>query len=535
MSSSGSTRARVGNAGARSRTSASLAAAGFVMLATALTLGALGCSSDGERAEDVGRVGLQLKPGSGVVLNSISYSIVGPGKFTKAGTIDVSASPGLSAILSGIPAGGIYTISLIATAVDGATTCGGTATFSVSPGVTTPLVVHLDCHETARTGSVGVDGTVNICPGIDALQATPSQTVVGHTIVLSGAAHDTDNAPKALTYLWSTSAGSLSDPAAQNPTFTCTSVGSATITLTVSDGDGQPGCAATQTVTLDCAAPGDAGGEAGAGSDSQGGFCTFRSDSVVYNTDPHGTASTLEGPLSMTWSQSDNQLTEFSWNTYELVTINPYFNQIAATDWRQVFWDYAVTVGPHSANDGFAREIRGYVSNQGSAGSQLGSFSGLFEGASSQVWMGAQGTLDCDFGLSSGIHVTAVSPPDGSRINVGDGDCTDSTTHLTVASRDGRDGDPAVTASYQWTATFFGPDGVTPERSDVSLGTGADVSWAPALAGDTTTDLDPAACESGSTSSPTAGQRVDITVTASDSTGSKRSRKISVYALCTPC
>jgi hypothetical protein len=394
--------------------------------------------------------------------------------------------------------------------------------------------VHLDCHKPPRTGSVSVEGIVNVCPSIDSLEATPSRTIVGHAVALNVGASDPDNGPQPLTYHWSASAGTLSSDSALNPTFTCTAPGPATITVAVSDGDGQPGCAASQSLVVSCAADdGDGGAVTGdAGSGESGGICIFHSEEVVFNTQAQGTASELTGPLTMKWSQRDNRLFEFAWGTYQLVTFNPYVNQIAPTDWRQVEWDYGVTVGPTPVNDGYARQVRGYVANQFGAGSGLGSFSGLFEGASAQFWMGAQGTLDCDFGLASGVHITDVTPSDGTRINVGDGGCQDSTTHLTVSSRDGRSD---VTVSYAWTATFYGPDGVTPERSDVPIGTGADLAWAPALSSGPATNLDPAACETGSAASPTAGQKIKITVTASDSSGSHRSRSIVVYTLCTPC
>jgi hypothetical protein len=511
-------------------------AASLVLLAA--SLGCLAsCSSTPtlsiEHAQNTGTVGLDLDAGPSVTLHVVEYAIVGP-DFKKQGSIDVSASASFSAILSGIPSGGLYTITLSALATDGLTQCGGSGVFSVGPNVTTRVAVHLNCHKPPRTGSIGLNGIINVCPTLNSLEARPSETVVGHSIALSASANDEDGRPEPLAYHWSASAGTLNDAAAQAPTFTCTSVGRATIGVAVSDGDGQPGCAATASVVVSCMAEGaDAGVTGGEGGPAEpGGSCLFNSDHVVFNTDARGTTSQVMGPLRMRWSQSDNRVTEFAWDSYQLVTINPYFNQIGPTDTRQVFWDYALTVGPTPVNDGLARQIRGYVSNQFGAGSGLGSFSGLFEGASAQFWMGAQGSLDCDFGLSSGVHITNWSPTDGARIDVGDGTCRDSTTHLTVASRDGRSD---VDASYEWTATFYGPDGVTPERSDVPIGTGADVAWVPALGGEPATNLDSVACGSGSPGSPTAGQKIKITVTASDTSGSHRSHSVFVYALCTPC
>ena len=44
--------------------------------------------------------------------------------------------------------------------------------------------VHLLCQEAPAKGSVMVNGTVNICPAIDGLSASPGEVLVGGTIAL---------------------------------------------------------------------------------------------------------------------------------------------------------------------------------------------------------------------------------------------------------------------------------------------------------------------------------------------------------------
>src|SRR5262249_24289824 len=46
--------------------------------------------------------------------------------------------------------------------------------------------------------------------------------------------------------------GTLDNATAQNPSFTCATPGTATITLSVSDGDPQPSCADTMTAQVTC-------------------------------------------------------------------------------------------------------------------------------------------------------------------------------------------------------------------------------------------------------------------------------------------
>jgi hypothetical protein len=217
----------------------------------------MGCSSDGSTtapgasSDKSGEIGLSLQV-AGLTINSATYTIVGPNAFSKTGTIDLSAATAFSATIGGIPAGTGYSISLSATATDGTTQCAGSATFDVAARATTSVSVALDCHQVARTGSIGLNGVVNVCPVIDALSANPSQVNVGSSIALAGSAHDSDSGPSPVSYHWSATSGTFNDPTLQNPIFTCTGAGPATITLVASDGDTTPGCADTLTTVVTC-------------------------------------------------------------------------------------------------------------------------------------------------------------------------------------------------------------------------------------------------------------------------------------------
>jgi hypothetical protein len=197
-------------------------------------------------------VGLALTVPGGAVLDVVGYTVTGPGGFSKTGAIDVSHSSTISAIIP-LPAGGPYSLSLSGTSTDGALACAGSATFSVTAHQTAGVTVHLVCHEGSRSGSVLVSGTLNICPLIDALSATPQSVLVGGSLALSAGAHDSDGGPAALTYAWTASSGTLSSTSGASPTFTCTAPGPVTISVTASDGDTAAGCADKQTVTVDCA------------------------------------------------------------------------------------------------------------------------------------------------------------------------------------------------------------------------------------------------------------------------------------------
>jgi len=220
----------------------------------------VGCGDQGDGAttpspvsqESNGEVNLALQLANGSVIQTASYTIVGPKNFTKTGSIDLSTATKLSATIGGLPAGAGYSITLTAVTADSIASCAGSATFDVLAGKTATAVVALTCKEAPRTGSVLVSGVLNVCPVIDSLSAAPSEVQVGGTVALAALAHDSDVAPSALGYSWSASAGTLSDASAQNPTFTCTTPGTATVTLSVSDGDPAASCADKQTAQITC-------------------------------------------------------------------------------------------------------------------------------------------------------------------------------------------------------------------------------------------------------------------------------------------
>jgi 5'-nucleotidase len=220
----------------------------LVALALAsLTYGACAPGGAGESA-DLGAATFDLQLAQDLTINSVSYTITGPNVFTKMGSIDVSHSATVTATIGGLPTGTGFSISLSATSTNGQVTCAGSATFDVAARATTPLAVHLVCHETPRTGSVLVNGTLNVCPLIDGVSASPGEVIVGRSVGLSVVAHDLDAAPSALSYTWTTTSGEIRNPTAQSPRFSCTGTGSVTIMVSASDGD----CRDTGTVTVVC-------------------------------------------------------------------------------------------------------------------------------------------------------------------------------------------------------------------------------------------------------------------------------------------
>ncbi len=282
------------------------------LTALSLSLAPLACSSDsssgsGETAvENSGSIGLALQIAPGQNVASATYTISGPQGFTKTDTVDVSDSTQLQITIGGLPVGTGFTITLNAVSTDGSITCSGSAAFDVAARQTTPVAVHLVCHEGVRTGSVLVNGALNVCAVLDGVSANPAEVFVGSSLALGAVAHDSDQAPAALSYHWTTTGGTLSDPSSATPTLTCTGPGSITATVSVSDGDPAVGCADSGSATISCSAgsvgaggatsSGGAGGSGGVG--TAGGASAGSAGSGGANAGASGTATGGAGGAS---------------------------------------------------------------------------------------------------------------------------------------------------------------------------------------------------------------------------------------------
>jgi 3-phytase len=227
----------------------------------ALTASALlGCSGDeggpartGSAAETAGSVGLALTLMPGVTIDAFNYVVSGPGGFARSGAVDISQSAKLAVLISSLPAGSGYSVSISATSTDSATSCSGSSAFAVSAKTTSQVTVNLQCREAPKKGSVTVTGALNTCPVLDGIDASPADALIGTPIRLAASAHDSDAGPAALGYQWAASSGNLSNGTTATPTVTCTVPGPVTVTATASDGD----CSDSLTATVNCSAPVD--------------------------------------------------------------------------------------------------------------------------------------------------------------------------------------------------------------------------------------------------------------------------------------
>ncbi|HTQ05647.1 MAG TPA: hypothetical protein VMI54_17415 [Polyangiaceae bacterium] len=139
------------------RTRSLVSALGF-FVAVAASGAVVGCNdADPNRAgaswqtsaaanDGSGSIALELTTPSGVTFTSFTYAIVGP-NFTKGGSIDVSHSTTISALIDGLPPGAGYTLTLMGTAAaPNAASCTGSAPFTVTAGTVSDVSVTLSCR-----------------------------------------------------------------------------------------------------------------------------------------------------------------------------------------------------------------------------------------------------------------------------------------------------------------------------------------------------------------------------------------------------
>jgi len=96
-----------------------------------------------------GSVALTLQGSRGIHIEAVDYAI-DRDDYHRSGSLSVGASGTLSAIISPVPAGAGYQLSLSASNVAGETPrvhCAGATAFDVSAGTTTAAMVNLRCLE----------------------------------------------------------------------------------------------------------------------------------------------------------------------------------------------------------------------------------------------------------------------------------------------------------------------------------------------------------------------------------------------------
>jgi len=234
----------------RPRSSDSVGRAGLAAMVGAAMAAALGCAGDPQPPDTIDTVRFKLDFGGGVMLTSVDYVLTGPASFRRIGTLGVGDQASITATFSNLPAGQGYDIAVKGTASDDSSFCKGEVTFSVAPMMDAVVTIPLMC-----SGLAAVTADINNCPTIDSLSVTPAEVQVGSSLDIVAEAHDPDNGPAPLSATWATTSGTLSNLSTTGATFTCTTAGTFTVSLRVSDGTPGTKCADTASVTVICSIP----------------------------------------------------------------------------------------------------------------------------------------------------------------------------------------------------------------------------------------------------------------------------------------
>jgi hypothetical protein len=100
---------------------------------------------------ETGAVSLELRTTGVVQFSSVQYKITRD-TFDRSGSIDVSNSTKVSAVISAIPAASGYSVALTTSAAaNPLITCAGSSSFDVTAGVVIPVQVDVQCHEPTQS------------------------------------------------------------------------------------------------------------------------------------------------------------------------------------------------------------------------------------------------------------------------------------------------------------------------------------------------------------------------------------------------
>jgi len=216
------------------------------------SLVACGQSPGAGGSRQSGAVGLGLQLAPGVTVSQAAYTISGPNGFFSGGNVAIGESTELLVAVGSLPLGVGYELNLTARASDGLTICEAKSLFDVPNGNPQSVSVHLECA--VPSGELALSDTLNVCPMIDSLGASPTDVKVGGLVTLTSAAHDSDLGPSSLSYKWTINGAALPPQSAANLNFACSQPGTFDFALSVSDGDITPGCVDDLSVVARCSA-----------------------------------------------------------------------------------------------------------------------------------------------------------------------------------------------------------------------------------------------------------------------------------------
>jgi hypothetical protein len=187
-------------------------------------------------------------------ITSLTYAALSSsGATLDMGTIAISDPNAIVSLNLMLPPGSGDVVKLAATTSAGTSCTGRSAPFDVVTGAPTSVSLSLVCGDRPQSAS---------CPEIQAWTVSPQQAVVPDGTVTAQVTVAEADATQPLSYSWIATAGILSgvtsDTSGASTTYTCTTVGSQSLMLTVTAGTPPLACATTAVFVVDCLASGAA-------------------------------------------------------------------------------------------------------------------------------------------------------------------------------------------------------------------------------------------------------------------------------------
>jgi hypothetical protein len=229
--------------------------AGGLLLAALALAPVLACSHGPSVPLD-SQIKLAFSLPDGLTITSVDYEVwSSTDAVLVKGTINTIDSHSIAAVNFAIQASTQDTVHLSAKTILNVMCTGISAPFDVVSGQSTTVLMALNCGglESPIPGVANVTGTVvqsENCPVITSATVARAEASVGSSIPVAATATDMD-AADVLTYAWSPAAN-FADPTAAATTFTCTTVGDQTISLTVDDHHVPTPCTTQVTLPVTC-------------------------------------------------------------------------------------------------------------------------------------------------------------------------------------------------------------------------------------------------------------------------------------------
>ena len=218
----------------------------------------LGCRNTG--SNEVGELTFAIALPDSTEVHSVDWVLHSSGgAVIEMGSIDTTNAKVTASLAAVLPAGTGDTITMSGTSTAGVLCTGTSQAFDVLAGGTTMVSVNMICGSVTPDGGTGmvvVTSTIvagDSCPLLTTSLIEPRVTAIASPIHLTATASDADMGDT-LTFTWSATAGTFTDPSMASTDYHCPSTtGMQSLTLRIADNHMPVPCTTVVTFpAVDC-------------------------------------------------------------------------------------------------------------------------------------------------------------------------------------------------------------------------------------------------------------------------------------------